>query len=91
MNFCYRRERVRVRSLVGEANLLGTIICVGGPMLLTLCEEITINLWSCKNNAGSDDIQVVSGILMKGSLLSGAIFLGFILQCVGPPQLRNSR
>lgn len=94
---CYRRERVRIRSLVGDANLVGTIICVGGAMLGTLCKEITINLWSCKDNVSSDDSQSVSGILMKGSLLlgamvqQGAIVLVFILKCGGRPQLRNSR
>lgn len=70
---------------------MGTIICVGGAMVVTLFKEITINLCSCKDSSGSDDNQSVSGILMKGSLLLGAMVLVFILKRGGPPQLRNCR
>lgn len=85
----FRRERVG--SLGGKAILLGTIICVVGAIVGTLCKDLTINLWSLplplkEGNISTHHNESVSEILMKGSLLFVAILLGFILQRDCPPR-----
>lgn len=80
-------ERVGIRSLAGQAKVLGTLICVGGAMLMTLYKGIPITLWSSPfdfsqgkgngNGSGSEN-------LTKGSLLLVASCISwsswFILQ-----------
>lgn len=70
----FRLERVGIRSFAGQAKVLGTLICVGGAMLMTLYKGIPINLWSSpfhlregKGNANNNGLD--SENLTKGSLL----------------------
>lgn len=38
-------ERLGIRSFAGQAKVLGTIICIGGAMLMTFYKGIAIRLW----------------------------------------------
>lgn len=68
-------EKVGIRTLTGQAKVLGTLICVGGSTLMTVYEGSAITLWSSPfhlkrsegnaNHNGSDFHQN----LIKGSLL----------------------
>lgn len=67
-------ERVGIRSLAGQAKVLGTLTCVGGAMLMTLYKGIPITLWPSpfhliqgKGNANTNGTD--SDNLTKGSLL----------------------
>jgi len=87
----FRLERLGTLSLAGKAKVVGAIIWMGGVMFVTLCKEITRNLWSwpfllTEGNASTDDDESVSENLMKGSLLFVANLFGLISQCARPPQ-----
>lgn len=80
-------ERVGIRSLAGQAKVLGTLICVGGAMLMTLYKGIPITLWSSPfdfrqgkgNDNGSDSENLTKGsLLLVASCISWSSW--FILQ-----------
>lgn len=82
-------ERVGIRSLAGQAKVLGTIICVGGAMVMTLYKGIPIKLWPSPfnlieskgnaNNNGSDSENLTKGsILVVASCISWSAW--FIIQ-----------
>lgn len=82
-------ERVGIRSLAGQAKVLGTLICVGGAMLLTLYKGMPINLWPSPldlrggpgnaNNNGSDSENLTKGsVLVVASCVSWSSW--FIIQ-----------
>ncbi|KAL3515581.1 hypothetical protein ACH5RR_022483 [Cinchona calisaya] len=42
----FRLEKFELKTKAGKAKFIGTLICVGGAMLLTLYKGVEINLWS---------------------------------------------
>lgn len=74
-------EKIGIRSLYGQAKVLGTLICVGGSTLMTLYKGSPITLWSSlfhlkqgEGNANHNGSNYHEN-LIKGSLF---IFAGCI-------------
>eukprot|EP01018_Ginkgo_biloba_P018395 Gb_01065 [translate_table: standard] len=86
MAVLFRLERVGIRSLAGQAKIIGTTVCVGGAMLLTFYKGITIKLWSSPfhlndhhNNVKKSESEWVKGsLLLVGSCFSWSAW--FIIQ-----------
>jgi len=74
----YRLERLRLRSWVGVAKVFGTLVYMGGAMLMTLYTRIAIKLWSSPfhlrvskvgRNASHEDLTKAS-LLVVASCVS---------------------
>ncbi|KAK3419888.1 hypothetical protein EUGRSUZ_G00640, partial [Eucalyptus grandis] len=70
-------EKVRVRTVAGKAKAAGTLMGIGGAMLLTFYKGAEVNLWSTHVNllrhvAATRRGQVGSSDLLLGSLLAVA-------------------
>ncbi|KAI6678646.1 hypothetical protein NL676_039442 [Syzygium grande] len=70
-------EKVRLRTVAGKAKVAGTLMGVGGAMLLTFYKGVEVNLWSTHVNllrhvAATQQGQEGSSNLPLGSLLAVA-------------------
>ncbi|KAF9610401.1 hypothetical protein IFM89_022312 [Coptis chinensis] len=81
-------ERLCIRTLGGKAKILGTLVGIGGAMLLTFYKGIEINLWSThliqlhdhRQSHGADSHvetgnRILGALLAVGSCLSYATWL----------------
>lgn len=39
-------ERVGLKTMAGKAKVVGTVLCIGGAMLLTFLKGCEVNIWS---------------------------------------------
>ncbi|XP_043719427.1 WAT1-related protein At1g68170-like [Telopea speciosissima] len=80
-----RMERLWIRTMAGKAKLVGTVICIGGAMILTFYKGPEVKLWSTNidlthgastsaSHAGNSSC-VVGSILALGCCLCYAIWL----------------
>ncbi len=76
-------EKVYIKRLDGQAKILGTIVTVGGVMLMTLVKGPTLNLpWTNGNahqqsTSAANKQDVIKGALM---ILAGSVcWSGFII------------
>ncbi|KAK2975028.1 hypothetical protein RJ640_008825 [Escallonia rubra] len=71
----FRLESVGIKSKTGQAKLLGTILCVGGAMLLSFYHGPVVRIresgihWSYAENVGSNDQINVHGNFILGPFL----------------------
>ncbi|KAK3003768.1 hypothetical protein RJ639_019606 [Escallonia herrerae] len=71
----FRLESVGIKSKTGQAKLLGTILCVGGAMLLSFYHGPVVRIresgihWSYAENVGSNDQSNVHGNFILGPFL----------------------
>ncbi|XP_038875685.1 WAT1-related protein At1g25270-like isoform X4 [Benincasa hispida] len=86
----FRLERMNIRTMGGKAKVVGTLIGLGGAMVLTLYKGVELHLWSTRvdllnkshNSSGhvaapEHDIhsQVLGSVLGVGSCFSYALWL----------------
>ncbi|KAL5996560.1 hypothetical protein ACLOJK_026640 [Asimina triloba] len=82
-------ETVGIRRLAGQAKVLGTILCVGGAMLMTFYKGKLINVLNSgihwryaedmgNNGSGNHENMVLGSALVIASCLAWAIW--FIIQ-----------
>eukprot|EP01018_Ginkgo_biloba_P018342 Gb_01918 [translate_table: standard] len=71
MAILFRLERFDIRSLEGQAKIIGTAVCIGGAMLLTFYKGIKIKLWSSPLNLNDqhNNVKISDSEWVKGSLL----------------------
>ncbi|XWS41400.1 hypothetical protein CRYUN_Cryun17cG0078700 [Craigia yunnanensis] len=80
-----RMERLGIRTLGGQAKLVGTFLSIGGAMILTFYKGQEINLWSTNINVakhGGDHVSrkhAVVGNQVLGSLLALASCVSFAI------------
>jgi hypothetical protein len=81
--FLDRQERVNIRSLGGQAKVFGTVICVGGAMLMTFYKGPALKFLSpgseghlFTNNSKAYNL-VLGSILVFGSIVVMAACLSF--------------
>ncbi|XP_043710405.1 WAT1-related protein At1g25270-like [Telopea speciosissima] len=77
-------EKLGIRTLAGKAKMVGTIICIGGAMVLTFYKGAEINIWSTKidltRGLGSGNAsQPESSNHVLGSLLALGSCLVYVL------------
>ncbi|XVE86604.1 hypothetical protein DITRI_Ditri18aG0047300 [Diplodiscus trichospermus] len=79
-----RLERLGIRTLGGQAKLVGTFLSIGGAMVLTFYKGLEVNLWSTNINLaknGGDHITnrkpAALGNQLLGSLLGLASSVSF--------------
>ena len=78
-------ERLGIRTLGGQAKLVGTFLSIGGAMILTFYKGQEINLWSTNINLakhGGDNVSrkhAVVGNQVLGSLLALASCVSFAI------------
>ncbi|KAI3424663.1 WAT1-related protein [Psidium guajava] len=70
-------EKVKLRTVAGKAKVAGTLMGIGGAMLLTFYKGMEVNLWSTHVNllrhvAATQHGREGSGNLLLGSLLAVA-------------------
>lgn len=85
----YRLERLNLRSIAGKAKVLGTLMGIGGAMVLTFYKGVEINIWSThvdllhssqqQNNHLATSAHADSGNRLLGCLLSLGSCIGFAL------------
>ncbi|KAL4185332.1 hypothetical protein AMTRI_Chr10g5350 [Amborella trichopoda] len=77
MAFLLRMEKVNLRSLRGQAKVVGTIICVSGAMIMTLIKGPVLGfLGFLKNPTALSDLLVTnSAVVMKDNWTLGPILL----------------
>ena len=90
-----RLERLKIRTWAGRAKVIGTVLGIGGAMVLTFYKGPQINIWSTKVNLlkhkdqhvaashGELDNHVLGSILAVASCFSYAIWL--IIQVILTP------
>ncbi|GLJ17399.1 hypothetical protein SUGI_0302470 [Cryptomeria japonica] len=70
MAIVFRMESLNIRSLAGQAKIVGTLICVGGAMTMTLYKGIKLQLWSSPFHLNQHNESThKTEDLTKGSLL----------------------
>ncbi|CAB4267554.1 unnamed protein product [Prunus armeniaca] len=84
-----RLERLNLRSIAGKAKVLGTLMGIGGAMVLTFYKGVEINIWSThvdllhssqqQNNHLAASAHADSGNRLLGCLLSLGSCFGFAL------------
>ncbi|CAL8997957.1 unnamed protein product [Prunus brigantina] len=84
-----RLERLNLRSIAGKAKVLGTLMGIGGAMVLTFYKGVEINIWSThvdllhssqqQNNHLATSAHADSGNRLLGCLLSLGSCFGFAL------------
>lgn len=79
-------EKARLRTVAGTAKVVGTLIGIGGAMLLTFYKGVEVHLWSTHVNllhhvattqqsqGGSDD-RLLGSLLALASCFCGALWL----------------
>ena len=71
-------ESLGIKALSGQAKVLGTLVGVGGAMVLTFYKGADVNLWSSKldlikpSHGGASSPHHESGNRVMGSLLAVA-------------------
>ncbi|PIA47736.1 hypothetical protein AQUCO_01400382v1 [Aquilegia coerulea] len=76
----FRLEKMTMKTLGGKAKVLGTLVGIGGAMLLTVYKGRQINLWSTHMiNAHDDHIRHVAKSHILGSLLALCSCFSFAL------------
>lgn len=87
----HRMETVGIRTLAGQAKVIGTVLCVGGSMLMTFYRGSLIKIWQSTihwryaeevsgGGAGGSDYQNMAfgAVLVIASCFTWAIW--FIIQ-----------
>ncbi|GLJ17370.1 hypothetical protein SUGI_0301710 [Cryptomeria japonica] len=70
MAIIFRVERIDIKSLVGQAKVLGTLVCVSGAMSMTFYKGIKIQLWPSPFHLSEhNERDGKSEDLTKGSVL----------------------
>ncbi|XP_057830221.1 WAT1-related protein At5g07050 isoform X2 [Cryptomeria japonica] len=71
-----RLERVGIRTSAGQAKVLGTIVCVGGAMFMTVYKGMAIQLWTThihvsegQANASQPKDWIKGSLLIVGSCI----------------------
>ncbi|GLJ54478.1 hypothetical protein SUGI_1170090 [Cryptomeria japonica] len=85
MAIVFRVEKVGIKTLVGQAKVAGTALCVGGAMLMTLYKGVELQLWPSpfhlKKHVATrvNNAQMIKGpLFVVGACISWAVW--FILQ-----------
>lgn len=85
-----RMETVRIKTVSGQAKVWGTVLCVGGSMLMTFYKGSLIKLWgphihwryasaaATSASTGSSHHMVLGAVLVIASCFAWAIW--FIIQ-----------
>ncbi|XP_050208915.1 WAT1-related protein At1g68170-like [Mercurialis annua] len=83
----FRLEKLKLKSKAGNAKLIGTIVCLGGAMLLTFYKGSEIKIWSIHINlmkmikpqgghvASSSSTQILGSILALINCFSFSLWL----------------
>ncbi|XP_058077382.1 WAT1-related protein At1g09380 [Magnolia sinica] len=85
----FRMETVGIKRLSGQAKVIGTILCVGGAMLMTFYKGKLVRVWESgmhwryaenmsHNNSNNEENMVLGCALVVGSCFSWAAW--FIIQ-----------
>ena len=83
-----RLEKINLRSLHSQAKILGTIVTVGGAMLMTLINGPMLNLpWTRKNTHHESTVSTFHQDPIKGGIMIAAgcfCWAGFVILLVNP-------
>jgi len=71
----YRQESVGIKKTSGQAKLLGTIVCVGGAMLLSFYHGHMINIGESSIHWNYADSTGNSSTDKKSNLVLGSLFI----------------
>lgn len=69
----FRMERLAIRSDGGKAKVLGTVLSIGGGMIITFYKGIVINIWPTNN------IHLLHHAMPPSNHTSGKQALGALL------------
>jgi hypothetical protein len=96
---CFRKETLNMKSLVGNIKVTGTLICVGGTLLISLYKGKVLHLWPTNiigyhpNQAGPafGHHHMRGTILLVISSLSLAVWYTVQVYAAAPAHLVTSR
>ncbi|XP_002530887.2 WAT1-related protein At1g25270 [Ricinus communis] len=82
----FRLEKLMLKTTIGKAKLMGTLIEIGGAMILTFYKGLEINIWSIDTNLMKHNQQqngqsngngsyFLGSLLALGSVISYAVWL----------------
>ncbi|XP_059073652.1 WAT1-related protein At2g39510-like [Cryptomeria japonica] len=83
MAIVFRMESLSIRSLAGQAKIVGTLICLSGAMTMTFYKGIKIQLWPSpfhlsqynKSNHKTEDLTKGSLLVVMGCISYSAWFI----------------